>query len=293
MTLFNIIAPPIIGAIIGYGTNTIAIRMLFRPRKPVMIGRFRVPFTPGVVPKRKDFLAGILGQAISDQFWGLDDLESVFLSEEFTIAVAERVMTILSDPDAKLSFLDPYQAPDSEIMRKLKDELCVRIQAAVLKSGLGEIIIEQAGTLLHERFGNGVVSKVLNEKTITAVSDPIADYIEKQILENGREILMPLIDEELHDLSGEPIANIIENIIPDKDAQCALITSIYTSFMENHARSIVESIDIGGMIAEKVRNMDPADLEELTLSVVKRELRYVELLGGLIGAIIGAVNIFL
>ena len=293
MTLFNIIAPPVIGAIIGYGTNAIAIRMLFRPRNPVMIGRFRLPFTPGVVPKRKDFLAGILGQAISDQFWGLDDLESVFLSEEFKTAVAERIMIILSDPDAKLSFLDPHQAQDSEIMRKLKDELCIRIQAAVLKSGLGEIIIEQAGTLLHERFGNGVVSKVLNEKTITAVSDPIAEYIEKHILENGREILMPLIDEELHDLSGEPIANIIESIIPDKDAQCALITSVYASFMENHARAIVESIDIGGMIAEKVRDMDPADLEELTLFVVKRELRYVEMLGGFIGAIIGAVNIFL
>jgi len=47
------------------------------------------------------------------------------------------------------------------------------------------------------------------------------------------------------------------------------------------------------MVAEKVRQMDATDVEKLTLSIVARELRYVILLGGLIGAMIGVVNIFI
>ncbi|MCY1692085.1 DUF445 family protein [Exiguobacterium sp. SL14] len=47
----------VIGALIGAITNHLAIRMLFRPLEPKYIGKFRVPFTPGLIPKRRDELA--------------------------------------------------------------------------------------------------------------------------------------------------------------------------------------------------------------------------------------------
>ena len=292
MTLFEILLPPIIGAIIGYGTNAIAIRMLFRPRNPIMIGRFRIPFTPGVVPKRKDYLAGILGQAISDQFWGLDDLESVFTSEEFKTAVVERVMVLIEDPDTKLRFLDPDQDEPSISLQYLIDELCVRIQAAILRADLKRIVYEQSERFMSDRLG-GILNLVFNDKTISIISDRVSEYIKIDVLRNGRAIVKPMVEGELRDIAREPFSDLLNELMPDKDMQRAAIGDAYTSFMENHVRPIVESIDIGGMIAEKVRYMDPAELESLTLSVVNRELRYVELLGGLIGAVIGAVNIFI
>ena len=50
MDLLHIILPIALCAAIGYGTNYIAIKMLFRPRKEIRIGSCRVPFTPGVIP---------------------------------------------------------------------------------------------------------------------------------------------------------------------------------------------------------------------------------------------------
>ena len=44
----------ILGAIIGGVTNMIAIKMLFHPFKPYYIFRFRIPFTPGLIPKRRE-----------------------------------------------------------------------------------------------------------------------------------------------------------------------------------------------------------------------------------------------
>jgi uncharacterized membrane protein YheB (UPF0754 family) len=293
MTLFEILAPPLIGFTIAYGTNLIAIKMLFRPRKKIMIGRFHVPFTPGVVPKRKDQLAGVLGKAITDRFWGLDDLESVFTSDIFKSAVTERVMVLLSDPDTKLRFLDPDQPQQNLAMQNLKDELCVRIQAAILRSDLKRMVYEQSRRFMNERLGGGILSKVLNEKTISLISDRVADAIKRDVLKNGRSIVMPLVEGELRDLSREPLSDILNELIPDKDAQREMIGDTYTQFMDDHVRPIVESIDIGGMITEKVQQMNPVELEELTLSVVSRELRYVIILGGFIGAIIGAVNIFI
>jgi len=293
MTLFEIIAPPIIGGIIGYSTNMIAIKMLFRPRHPVMIGRFQLPFTPGIVPKRKDMLAGVLGRAVAEQFMDLDDLESIFTSDSFKTAVSERIMVLLNEPETHLTFLDPDKTPQSKLLKQLRDELCIRIQAAFLKTDLKQIITEQYGRIMHERFGEGIISKVLNETTFSVIVDPLVNYIERDVLENGRDLFMPVIDDELRELAREPISNILDQIEPDKDALRALIGNVYAGFMENHVRPIVESIDIAGMITDKVRQMDATDVESLTLTVVSRELRYVILLGGLIGALIGAVNIFI
>ena len=52
--ILHLIAGAVIGGLIGYCTNFLAIRMLFRPREEKRIGNFKVPFTPGVIPRRKD-----------------------------------------------------------------------------------------------------------------------------------------------------------------------------------------------------------------------------------------------
>ncbi|PRO64650.1 DUF445 family protein [Alkalicoccus urumqiensis] len=56
----------LLGAVIGGGTNIIAIRMLFRPYKPWFLGRFQVPFTPGLIPKRRGEIADNLGKLVED-----------------------------------------------------------------------------------------------------------------------------------------------------------------------------------------------------------------------------------
>lgn len=64
--LFIIIFMILVGAIIGGITNVIAIRMLFHPFKPYYIFKFRVPFTPGLIPKRREEIAIKIGQVIEE-----------------------------------------------------------------------------------------------------------------------------------------------------------------------------------------------------------------------------------
>ena len=71
--LIHWIAPPLIGAVIGYITNYIAIKMLFRPLTPKMIFGRRLPFTPGIIPRRKAQLADALGKAVFAKFFKWDD----------------------------------------------------------------------------------------------------------------------------------------------------------------------------------------------------------------------------
>ena len=58
--------PPVAGGIIGYFTNDLAIKMLFRPYKPIYVGKRKLPFTPGLIPSNQKRLA----QKVSDTIMG-------------------------------------------------------------------------------------------------------------------------------------------------------------------------------------------------------------------------------
>lgn len=55
-----------IAACIGGVTNFLAIRMLFHPHHPWKIFGQRVPFTPGIIPKRRQQIAHSLGRVVAD-----------------------------------------------------------------------------------------------------------------------------------------------------------------------------------------------------------------------------------
>lgn len=61
-----LLVPPIAGAIIGYFTNDLAIKMLFRPYRPLYVGQQRLPFTPGLIPRNQERLA----QRVADTIVG-------------------------------------------------------------------------------------------------------------------------------------------------------------------------------------------------------------------------------
>ncbi len=56
-TLWLVLLPPVAGGIIGYFTNDLAIQMLFRPYRALYLGKRRLPFTPGLIPRNQERLA--------------------------------------------------------------------------------------------------------------------------------------------------------------------------------------------------------------------------------------------
>ena len=74
---FEIITAPLIGAAIGTITNGIAIKMLFRPWNPVYIGKFKLPFTPGLIPKEKPRIAASIAKVIGNNLLDDDTIKDI------------------------------------------------------------------------------------------------------------------------------------------------------------------------------------------------------------------------
>lgn len=71
------VSPPILGGLIGYYTNDIAIKMLFRPYKPVYIFGKKVPFTPGLIPSNQERLGQNIANAIMKSLLTPEELQNL------------------------------------------------------------------------------------------------------------------------------------------------------------------------------------------------------------------------
>lgn len=76
-----------VGAIVGAATNYMAIKMLFRPYKPIYFMKWHLPLTPGLIPKRRDVLAVQLGKTVSEYLLTPATIKKKFLSPEIRLSI--------------------------------------------------------------------------------------------------------------------------------------------------------------------------------------------------------------
>lgn len=82
-----------VAAFVGGLTNHFAIKMLFYPRTAKYIGSWRIPFTPGLIPKRKAEIAKSLGDIVAEYLVTTEGLQEMLDKPSFRNPLKERLST--------------------------------------------------------------------------------------------------------------------------------------------------------------------------------------------------------
>lgn len=117
-------SPPVLGGIIGYFTNDIAIKMLFRPYRAIYIAGRRVPFTPGLIPRNQERLALNISKTIMGSLLTPHELQNLARRLLQTERVQSAILWLL-----QLAI---------EQIKTDKNEKSAKIVAGILRDLLGE-----------------------------------------------------------------------------------------------------------------------------------------------------------
>lgn len=294
MEIIKMLSGPLIGALIGYCTNYIAVKMLFRPFKPVYIGKFQLPFTPGIIPKRKPALASAVGKAVGNSLLRAEDLEKILASDQMEETVAEGIVNSIADQMREKSVKDSIQAllPSpiyDEKKEKLVDYLVCRISDSMCEMDIGGLLAQKGGALVGESMG--MLSMFLNEETIQKITGPIGEKIKEYIREDGQEVIRERVDAEILRMEDRELGELLEG--HSFDSVKKMIKDIYGKMIEQNSTSVMKNFRIEEIVEEKIQKMDSAELEQLVMSVMKNELNTIVNLGALIGFVIGILNILI
>jgi uncharacterized membrane protein YheB (UPF0754 family) len=301
--MYHYLIGPAVGAVIGYITNDIAIRMLFRPHQAKYIFGVHVPFTPGIIPKEKARIAGAIGKAVSENLMNREVLEKSLLSDDMLTkindAIDEFVLTQSTNEETIEQFSSHYlTADDIAAMRSNATEGIVKMITGKLQdSNLGDSIAHMATEHAVEKTRNSVAGLFGADKLMAGFAQPIEKILAKHINEilqnNSQQMVEDLVTKQSDDLMSMTMSQLVGN----HDEQVAQIKSgiinAYRVIITEHLPRILQDIDISGIIEQRINDMDMNEAEAIILDVMKKELRAIVWLGALLGSIMGTVNMLL
>jgi len=122
---------PLVGAGIGALTNHLAIRMLFRPFQPWTLAGFRVPFTPGVIPRKRAELATTIARTFERHLISGRHLHELITGKPMLALLEVKVDTLI----ASLGFVaGMLKGAKPAVMRHLAEAL-EEVAAKALETG--------------------------------------------------------------------------------------------------------------------------------------------------------------
>ncbi|KGF25831.1 MULTISPECIES: DUF445 domain-containing protein [Staphylococcus] len=170
---FVILFMVVVGAVIGGITNVIAIRMLFHPFKPYYIFKMRIPFTPGLIPKRREEIATKIGQVIEEHLITesviYQKLNEPNTREAINDLVIKQLSKLKSDDATIRKFANQFDFDlddlinnklDKTIINKLNNYYYDKQATSINEILPAEVItmvdekLDQAGDLIRERARN-------------------------------------------------------------------------------------------------------------------------------------------
>ena len=292
----NILIGTITGAIIGGITNGIAIKMLFRPLNPVKIGRFTLPFTPGVIPKERVRIASKIGEVISKELLNEEVLRTWLLKDEICREIESAIEDYLKEQLMNEKTLHEVLKENIGEQRSIyflcevEENVTYKLYSKVVSMELGKIVVEKIQVAFKEgSFGSllGPMSFLINDGLVESIASKIEPVISKFIMEEGEGIIRKAVEEESQNILDAQVKELVEKVQTyDELIKCTVLNG-YKKLVENHLTRILKALDIAQIVEERILSLDMLEIEQIILSIMKKELNAIIWFGVLLGAIMG------
>lgn len=319
------IIAPLLGGVIGYITNDIAIRMLFRPHKAKYIMGVHIPFTPGIIPKEKGRIADAIGGVISENLMNKDVLERYLLSDDMVgkvrSAVEEFIETQKHNTENVKEFLGHYLSDDeiATISQNVNESITKQTYTKLSDTSVGEKVAHIAidhvaeklsidgaqellagiggamrglGGMAAGLFGGNIVARFLGMLREPA-EHFLANNINTMLKNNGEEIVSNMVGGEVEGFLNKSVCQMLKGHDDQLKQAVNTVESIYRTVINEHLPKILESIDICKIVRERINEMDVNETEKLIFQVMDKELKAIVWLGALLGLVMGSINIII
>ncbi len=254
------LAPPLVGAFIGYMTNFVAIRMLFRPLRPWRLFGFRLPMTPGVIPAKRHDLAENIGRMVGHHLLTSRDITKALNGVTFKTQLANvinlKVDTLLQKDLGPINTIIPkhfrsYFEAGLKILRwrslkifhsHLASDAFAQNLAGIIDNHLDTFVQKPVNDVISGASRSQLVSFV-ETLLVNSLANPDTEIWLQKYIDNKIDGIIT-DQSSINDLLPEPfsqlIINLLENEVPnllskaaqianEPDSQDKIITAICTA----------------------------------------------------------------
>lgn len=175
---------PTISAVIGYFTNWVAIRMLFRPLEEKRLFGIRIPFTPGLIPRKRDDITRNIGQTVADNLFTTEAVTSRLDSEgvraKIDLAVHNWLSTFLEEEWESIEDLIPAELNEewNTVYGVIKTRVANRM-IQFTRSEQFEHMVHEVVDLTADALWNKRLDQVIGERELDLLIDEMEQSVDK------------------------------------------------------------------------------------------------------------------
>ena len=296
---WKMIAAPLVGAIIGYLTNWIAVKMLFHPRYEIRIWGRKLPFTPGVIPKGQPRLARGIGNVVKNQLLTTEVMSGILLSDNMKNQLADAVRKWVDEQkasqktlkDTALNFTDEDSLHEMALFAQ--ESGAKYLMDRVEEMDLAHKLVDKIVVIAQEKLSESMFGMMIGGGFLTSIGEMVEKKLKEFIDENGQEYLERAIAKEIRALGdktvGEGIAMVDDNGI---NLVC-MTTQVYELLVNTYLGKVIEALDFSKIVEDRINSMKVEEVEELVLSIMKKELGSIVNLGAVIGFVLGLIEVLI
>lgn len=281
------------GALIGFGTNALAVEMLFRPYAPKFVGKWRLPFTPGLIPKEQGRIAESLGELIEKELFAPEIISEALDTPESKAAIGawlDRLMDSASATEkTPRELLVEAFGEETYIQKReeLSTLLCSYLVKKTSQAKLGESFARQLSHRTDEKIPF-LRSGSLEDVYVNTLGKLIDRELEKSL----PGIVQQYVYTEAGTFLGTPLSVTLkqhEQSLPKlKENLMGLIHAALLGALPQ----LLSSGEIKRLVVKRIDSLEPRELNRLLKGLMKKELAAIEWLGALLGGILGAATYF-
>lgn len=179
MNLLTIFILATIGALIGWVTNLLAVKLLFRPFEPVKIPILNIK-VQGLIPKRRNEVAISIGKTIENDLLSIEDIVSKLMNshnkEELFLIIKNKISKIIGERLPGIipnSFKGMIQNYIEDIIDKEGEKIITEIMEAVINQGAATIQISE---MIEEKINEFPLDKL--EEVVLSIAKKELKHIE-------------------------------------------------------------------------------------------------------------------
>ena len=291
----QIITAPLIGGLIGLLTNGIAIKMMFRPLKPVYIGKFRVPLTPGIIPKEKERIARAVGRVVGSDILDDDTIKKALLSDNVHDKINSKMDEILKEYKEMDISVGEYLENKNHLEMvermesKASENISEYIRKKMIDADVGMLIVETAFTEISAKLNPMILAIAGN--AINSAKAPIALKINNMVDEKAGVMVKEYIDDEYKKITEYSVGKAVSELDSKYPELKEKIWNAYTSLIEKKLKNMLETFDVAKVVEQKIIELNIEEMEKLILAIINKELNAIIYLGGVLGIIMGFINL--
>ena len=275
------------GAVIGYITNWLAIKMLFRPQTEKRIAGIKIPFTPGLIPKEKERIAESIGASVGEYLLTKETMVESLCNEDM-------VDTLRGWIESKVEELHDSDESIEEFLKKILDDKYDEFNTYTI-NGVNKFIIQ----IINDPKTLNDMDEFIVEKIDDILKTSVSEFLEYDIIKNIRGSIKDKIKEYKNSeqaqvyirsyLNNELKYSIenqkkINDIIP-KEAIEAIKTLIYEN-KEGICKglsNIMKEPSVEGKIKHAISNIIGSKLSPMIAMFIKPDVIYDLIVSGIDG----------